>query len=458
MTATGEPTASADTASPGSGPGLTRAIGRFALVGLVLNSVIGSSVFGLPSVLGAQLGARSPLAWIIAALGMALVVACFAEVSSRFRNAGGAYLYARVAFGRLAGIEMAWLTYLVRLTAAATNANLFVIYLAQFWPAAKGPVAAPVILALLFLPLAVANYRGVQSGIGVSNGFIIAKLIPLAVFLVAGVAFVLTHPSALAVAPTASGSGTWLHAILLLVFAYGGFEAALIPLGEAKNPQRDAPVALFAMLGICALIYTLVQLIVVQVLADPGANDRPVAAAAEVLLGPAGGVLLAAGALVSVYGYLAGAMLNVPRLTYAMAEQGDLAARFAQVHPRFRTPHTSIVLFAFVTWLFAASGSFLQNLTLSAVSRLITYAAVCIALIVFRQRDKNQKGQGESPWFRVPGGEVVALLGVAFAAVLALRMSARELAVLGVTLAVGVAHWGLVRGRHPERSEGTEAK
>ncbi len=446
MTATGVSTSSTDSGAAGTGPSLNRAIGRLALIGLVLNSVIGSSVFGLPSVLGAQLGALSPWACVLAALGMALIVACFAEVASRFRNAGGAYLYARVAFGRLAGIEMAWLTYLVRLTAAATNANLFVIYLAQFWPAAKGPIASPIVLALLLIPLAAANYRGISAGIGVSNGFIVAKLIPLAVFLIAGGVFVLTLPSALAVVPPPATAGTWLHAILLLVFAYGGFEAALIPLGEAKNPRRDAPVALFAMLGICALVYSLVQLIVVQTLPDPGASDRPLAAAAQIFLGPAGAVLLAAGALVSVYGYLAGAMLNVPRLTYAMAAEGDLAARFAAVHPRFRTPHTSIVLFATLTWLFAARSNFLQNLTLSAVSRLITYAAVCCALLVFRQREARGDGGLETAWFRVPGGTVVALIGIAFSLALTVRMSWHEVGVLAVTLAVGGIHWYLVRG------------
>ena len=457
MTATGESTSSTDGTAAGTGPSLNRAIGRLALVGLVLNSVIGSSVFGLPSVLGAQLGSKSPWAWVMAALGMALVVACFAEVSSRFRSAGGAYLYARVAFGRLAGIEMAWLTYLVRLTAAATNANLFVIYLAQFWPGANGPLASPVILALLLLPLAAANYRGVSAGIGVSNGFIVAKLIPLALFMVTGVAFMLSHPPALAVVPPPVGPGAWLHAILLLVFAYGGFEAALIPLGEAKNPRRDAPVALFAMLGICALIYTLVQVLVVYTLADPGASDRPLAAAAQVVLGPVGGVLLAAGALISVYGYLAGAMLNVPRLTYAMAAQGDLAARFATVHPRFRTPHISIVLFALLTWLFAARSNFLQNLTLSAVSRLITYAAVCFALLVFRRREATNPDGLEPAWFRVPGGTVVALLGIAFSLALTVRMSWREVGVLAATLAVGGIHWYLMKGSG-ERGAGSGGK
>jgi amino acid transporter len=387
------------------------------------------------------LGRASPWAWLLAGLGMVLVVAAFAEVASRFTRAGGTYLYARMAFGRFAGIEMAWLTYLVRLTAAATNANLFVIYLAEFWPGATGPVESRLLLAAMLLPLVVANYRGVRGGVWTSSAFAVAKLAPLAIFVIAGLwAMTGGYGASEPVRATDAGAGTWLEAILLLVFAYGGFESALLPLGEARNPRRDAPLALFTALGLCALIYTLVQVVVLAMLADPAATDRPLAAAAQVFLGPVGAGLMAAGALVSVYGYLAAAMVNVPRLTYAMAAEGDLPPRLAAVHPRFRTPHVSVAVFAGTVWAFAAAGGFLGNLSLSAVSRLLTYGMVSVALLAFRRRERVT-GDVEAAWFRVPAGTLVAVLGLAFSAVLALRMKRLELVVLAGTLACGLVHW-----------------
>ncbi len=428
-----------------SPPALPQAIGRLALVGLVLNVTIGSSVFGLPSVIGERLGPASPWAWIVAAGGMALVVACIAEVASRFSQAGGQYLYARAAFGRLAGIEMAWLAYLVRLTAAATNANLFVIYLGEFWPGATGAVESRIVVALLILPLAVANYRGVGTGLNLSNGFIIAKLLPLGVFVAAGLVPLLGHWAA-SVGPMAPPTaGTWLEVILLLVFAYGGFEAALFPMGEAKNARRDAPAALLAGLAVCTLVYTMVQAVVIATLSDPGASPRPLAAAAGTFLGPPGATLMALGALVSVYGYLTGAMLVVPRLTYAAAEQRDLPPLLGAVHPKFRTPYVSVVVFAALTWVLAAAGNFLQNLTLSAVSRLLTYGALCLAVLVLRRKERRGVADVGPAGFRVPGGAVVPLLGLAFTAVLVLRMTERELAVLAATLAAGLLHWVWVR-------------
>jgi basic amino acid/polyamine antiporter, APA family len=424
---------------------LPQAIGRLALVGLVLNVTIGSSVFGLPSVIGGRLGSASPWAWVLAAAGMALIVACIAEVASRFSQAGGQYLYARVAFGRLAGIEMAWLAYLVRLTAAATNANLFVIYLGEFWPGAAGVTESRVVLALLILPLALANYRGVGAGLNLSNGLIVAKLLPLAVFILAGLLPLIGSQVTAAIPAVPPTPGTWLEVILLLVFAYGGFEAALFPMSEAKNARRDAPTALFVGLAVCALVYTLVQAVVVATLADPEASPRPLAAAAETFLGTGGATLMALGAMVSVYGYLTGAMLVVPRLTYAAAEQRDLPPLLGAVHPRFRTPYVSVVVFAALTWGLAAAGSFLQNLTLSAVSRLLTYGALCLAVLVLRRNERRGTANLSPARFRIPGGAVVPLLGLAFTAVLALRMNGRELLVLGGTLAAGLLHWVWVR-------------
>src|SRR5512143_567987 len=315
-------------------PALVRAIGRWTLAALMLNGVIGSSVFGLPSVIAAKLGAASPWAWLVAALAILVVVACFAEVSSRFGRAGGPYLYGRLAFGRFMGIEMGWVAYLVRLTASATNANLFVIYLGELWPAAETPLASRLVLAVVLAPLALVNIRGVAPGSKLSGGLLLLKLIPLVCFLLGGLALALPH--AAPHPPSPAPPGTWLDAILLLFFAYGGFEAALIPLGEARNPQRDAPFALGVTLVTCAVLYCLTQVVVLAALPDPTASTRPLAAAARQFFGPAGAILMALAAMLSVYGYLAGGMVNVPRLTYAMASENDIPAIFGRIHPRWK--------------------------------------------------------------------------------------------------------------------------
>lgn len=408
---------------------------------LVVNSIVGSAIFGLPATIAGLVGTRSPLVWLIATIPMAIVIGCFAEVASRFTGAGGPYLYAHAAFGRFIAILVAWLAWVTRLTASAANANLLVTYLGQFWPDATTRVLRVTILAVIIAIVAFVNYRGVTSGTRMSNLFTWAKLLPMAGLLAVGLIYIArTHPQVTQATPT-GGVGGWLQAILLLVFAYGGFEGALMPLGEARDPRRDAPFALFAALGICLVLYTLTQFVVIRTLADAAHAARPLAATAQVILGDAGAAFIAAMAVVALYGYLSAQMLNGPRLTFAMAENGEFPRFFGLIHPRFRTPHVSIVLFAVPMWALSAYGNFAWNLTLSAVARLFTYGVVCASLFVLRRRSAQPAA------FRLPAGEVCSVLGVLFTLALVVRMGRSEGIVVGITAIIAFLTWLWARSR-----------
>jgi APA family basic amino acid/polyamine antiporter len=422
--------------------GLVRAMGRWTLTALVINAIVGSGIYGLPTLVSRQVGRSAPWAYLLAAAGMGAIMACFAEVSSRFSEAGGPYLYARAAFGRFWGIEIGWLVYLARLTAGAGNANVFVLYLGEFWPAAGRPLNRSLVLAVLVTMLAAVNYRGVKSGARLSNFFTISKLLPLVFLIVCGSVYLMLRGPGRPVEPSASaGLNAWLQSVLLLVYTYGGFEGAIIAAGEAKEPRRDTPFALLAALAVCTVLFTSVQVVVQGTLADPGKSDRPLAAAARVLLGTPGAVLLTLGALLAVYGLLSAMTLYVPRLTYALAEREDFPPVFARVHRRFHTPHVSIVLFGVAVWALATAGSFKWNATLSAVARLFAYGAVCAAMLVLRRR---QPGEAR---FSLPAGTIFGILGIAFALVLVSRMGKPELAVIAGTMVIALLNWLWVRSR-----------
>jgi amino acid transporter len=428
--------------SPETQPALVRAIGRWSLAALVINSIIGSGIFGLPSIVAGLAGRASPLAYLIAAAGMGVIMACFAEVASQFREAGGPYLYARAAFGQFLGIQMGWVSWLVRLTSAAAGANLFVIYLAEFWPQVKEALPRALVLTLLVGVIAAVNYRGVSGGTKLSNFFAAAKLLALFLFIAAGMLYLLfRHPTATLLPEPASSTGDWFEAVLVLVFAYGGFEAALMPMGEVKDPRRDAPFALCVALGAVTVVYTLIQVVVIGALPNPAASDRPLAAAAHVFLGPLGAALISAAALVSVYGFLGAMMLNTPRLTFALAERGDFPAWFAAVHARFRTPHVSIAVFAVLMWALAVAGTFQWNVILSVVARLFAYGLVCAALPVLRWK------RPAAGAFRLRAGRALAVLGVAFSAALLTRMHRGELLAVALTVAVAFVNWLWARRR-----------
>lgn len=421
---------------------LLRAIGRWSLTALVVNSIIGSGVFGLPSTVAGFIGKFSPVAVLLAGAGMGIIFGCFAEVASRFQQAGGPYLYARSAFGRGMGIQMAWMLFLGQTAAPAANANLFVIYLAEFWPHARDPWPRTLILTALIGVLALINVRGVRAGTQVSNFFTAAKLLPLFAVIAMGLVVLRAHPTAISLtAPVPATAGRWLQAVLLLVFAYGGFETALAPMSEAKNPRRDAPFALFTALLVCTIIYALIQWVVVGVLPDAAHSDRPLADVARVAAGSLGASLVAVGALISFYGYLSAKILAMPRVTFALAEQGDFPKAFAAVHRRFQTPYVSILVFAVLVWAFALSGEFKWNVTLSAVARLLYYAVCCAALPVLRR-----KRPGEAH-FQLPAGNFFAGLAVVICAILVTRVDFGQSLILLATIAVGLLNWLIVRNR-----------
>ena len=430
-------------------PTLVKAIGRWSFAGLVLNTIIGTGVFVLPGTLGGALGWASMYAWLIAALLAGTMIFSFAEVASRFSRAGGAYLYGTAAFGPFIGIQFAWMGYFVRCITAAVQANLFTTYLVELWPAASSRPAQVAVTAVFIGLQALVNIRSVGSGASVSNVFAIVKLVPLVAFGTLGVAWLAMGKAVSPAVATDPTLGGWLNAMVLLMFAYGGFESALIPMAEARDARRDAPFALISGLALVTMVYLAAQLTVLVTLSEPAATNRPLAASARMMFGPGGAVLITVAALISVYGWVASNMLNVPRLTMAMAEEGALPKFFAKIHPTFRTPYVSILIFAAISLGLALQADLLRNLSLSAVSRLLLYGGVCLSLPVFRWKEArgDLPGGVEPALFRVAGGPFFAAIGVALSLLLATRMSGTDAIKMAVVLGLATVHWLVIRTR-----------
>ena len=370
--------------------------------------------------------------FVLAGLGMLTILLCLAEVASRFTEAGGPYLYVREAFGRDAGFQAGWLTLLLRATAAAASLNVFVDYLGPLVPAvAQGTGRIATMTAVLGV-ITVINLIGVRQTTWAVDLLTVGKVLPLALLIVLG----LPHVSTAVLATQTVADPDWTQAILLLVFAYGGFETPLIVAGEVRHPRRDTAFALIVGMAVIATIYTLVQVVVVGVVPAVAGTKAPLAAAYDLLLGRPGVVLITVGAMISTYGLTTGSVLASPRLLYSMALRGELPEVLSRIHPRFRTPHVAILTYAAVTLGCAVYGSFTWNATVSAIVRLITLGLTSAALIVFRRRG------GEPPGFRLPGAYVIAPLAVGFCLWLLSTRTFKQAWVLVVLMAAG---WGLGR-------------
>jgi len=421
--------------------GLVRGIRRWDLVAIVINGIIGAGIFGLPSRVYSLIGTYSLIAFVACALVVALIILCFAEVSSRFSETGGPYLYAREAYQPAVAFEIGWLFWLARATAFAANCNLLINYLSFFWEPATTTVWRASIIVFIVAALAVINVLGIRQAAIVSNFFTVGKLVALIIFIAAGLFFL--NPQAFEFGP-APPPGSFSQSVLLLVYAFTGFEMATVPAGEVRDPQRNLPRALIIAIFVVAFIYILVQVVCVGTLPGLAQSQKPLADAGMHFLGTAGGAIISAGAVISITGNLNILLLSASRLPFAMAEQHQLPQLIGSVHKRFSTPHIAIAITAALLLFLTLKSSFVQLLTISTLARLVTYGATCLALPLFRNRREIP-----APVFRLPGGTVIAILSLLLIVWLLAHSTLQEAQATAIAAGVGLliyfAYWSYSR-------------
>lgn len=407
---------------------LTRVIGRADLTAIIINSVIGSAVFGLPAVLVGLTGQWSPLVVLLALVGILPVALCVAEVGSRFDVAGGPYLYTTHAFGNTTGFYVGWLLLWTRMLSAAAVLNVLTSYLGTLAPWVGTPAGRAATMVAAVLLFTFINVRGVRQASFTVNLFTIAKLLPLVLLIVVGI----FHVQGGIIATQRVATPQWTDALLQMVFAYAGFEVALVAAGEVRRPREDAAFTLVTALGIIATVYFLTQLVVVGVLSDAATSKAPIADALREMLGPVGAIIGSLAAAMSAYGWLTGNALLIPRMPFSMAQRGELPASFARVHEVFRTPHISIIACSIISLALGLAGTFAATATLSAIGRLIVYALTCGALIALRRRNQPPAG------FMLPGGPAFAVIGIAFSIWLLSTRSLGQAWLIGAIVGAGV--------------------
>jgi amino acid transporter len=227
---------------------------------------------------------------------------------------------------------------------------------------------------------------------------------------------------------------------MLLVYAFTGFEMAVIPAGEIEHPGRDVPRALLTGMSVVVAFYVAIQAVCIGTLPGLGQSQRPLADAAARFLGNGGAVLITVGILVSLAGNLNVLILAASRTIFAMAEGKALPAYFARVHPRYRTPAVAVVATTVVMLALALSRTFLYLVSISVMVRLVTYFATCAALPVLRRRES-----GMGSIFRLPGGIAIAVAGMALCVWLVSNASLKEARDAAIAAAVGLGIYGVYR-------------
>jgi amino acid transporter len=423
--------------------GLERAIGVRGLAATAFNVTVGGGIFVLPAVVAAAIGPSAPVAYVVCAAAMGLIVLCFAQAGSRVSLTGGPYAYVEVALGKYVGFLAGTLLWLVGTTATAAVASALVGSVSVFWAPLAAPVPRAVVLAFVFIVLGALNVRGTRESTRFLELLTVVKLLPLIAFVVIGAA--LAHGPAPDVfgnlAPEKLG-----RSVIVLIFAFAGIEFALVPSGEVRDPARTVPRALFIAMSAITLLYVAIQYVAQLILGPQLALEQaaPLTGAARAVAGSGGAVFIGVCASISMFGYVSGMMLTAPRALYAFGRDGILPPVFARVHQRYDTPAVAIAAQCAMTFVVAVTSGFATLAILSNIAVLVLYLFCCIAAWELGRKNVHAGG---TP-FRIPGGPLVPFLAVAVIVWILSNATAKEFSVIGAVLVAASLLFVIARGRN----------
>ena len=416
---------------PKEDAGLIRAIGVPGLAANIVNSTVGAGIFALPAAVALQIRGASPVAYVICGLAMCLFVTAFAMAGSRVSLTGGLYAYVEKAFGRYVGFLAGILYFLTAILAISGVVGLLATSVGALIPAFETQIGRLAVIVSVFVLLAVINIRGVRIGARAVEVVTLVKLVPLLVFIIAGIFFVRLDALAWPGWPSGDALG---RSVLQLLFAFVGVEIALVPSGEIKHPARTVPRAIFTALGVTTLLYIMIQLVALGVLgAELGKyGDTALAEAASRFLGDAGRILMLAGLAISAFGWTTSDILSSPRIIFAFGRDGFIPKFFAHVHPRFRTPDVAITTYAAIAFALSFSSTFQRLAVLSNMVVLLLYILCCLAAVELNRRDVRSDG---AP-FRFRGANVIPIVAIVFSVWVLSHAKKDEFQITGACLAV----------------------
>ena len=402
--------------------GLVRVIGPFGMGAAIVNNVIGAGIFALPAAMAHAIGPYAPLAFLFCALIMGGVVICFAEAGSRVPTSGGAYGYVEAAFGRGAGFVSGVLIWMGGVLALGGIAAALADTLVTLLPAALAVPAHALLIVLTIGGIAAVNIRGAAAGTRFVGVVTLLKVLPLLIFIGAGVTA--WHSDNLGAGTTVALPG-FGRAMILALFAFSGMETPLSASGEVAQPERNIPRALFGAMLFVTVVYCAVQLVAQAVLGAALADAAAPLAAAMGRVHPALQLLLLGGAALSMFGWMGTDVMAMPRMLFAFARDGFLPAALGRLHPRSHAPQFAIMVHAGIGMLLALTGTFAELVSLSALASAALYILGCAAAWTLRRR--NFSAAGTPVVYR--GLSVAAVVGIA-----------------GMTLLIALSQWHEILG------------
>jgi len=373
---------------------LPRVLNLWDIVSLVIGGVIGSGIFLVPKDMAAAVGGPLLLlaVWVVGGLLSMFGALSFGELGASMPEAGGVYVYLREAYGSVVSFLFGWTLFLVIDSGAI--ATLAVAFSSKYLPHffTMTPLMMHAVSVALILFLVIMNYIGVRSGANLQNFLTIIKFVGLLGVCIVIFLFGKGNAGNFVSgggAPSGSLLGAFGIALVASLWAYKGWEAATYSGGEMKNPQKTLPWGILIGSVVCVVLYVIAQLAYLYVMpaARIAQSDRIAAEAMEIAVGGIGASIISFIILFSIMGAANQNFVCSPRVYYAMAKDGVLFPKLAAVHPKFLTPHVSIVaLGVWSIFLAVFSGTFEQLFTYVVFGQWIFFGLTVGAVIVLRKK------------------------------------------------------------------------
>ena len=385
----------------------SKKLGFWSIVLLGINGIIGSGIFLLPNKAMAIIGPASLFVMLFDMLLVLAITFCFAEASGLFKENGGAYIYAKEAFGDFIGYEVGFLSWATRIIAFSTMSVGFATALGGLIPSLNTDMMKNIIISVIFIVLAVINLLGIKLYEVIQNLATIAKILPFILFIGMGIFYIEPVNFTPLVPNGVYTPGSFGAAAVMLFFAFTGFESLAVAAAEMENPQKNLPKATLITIFTVSAIYILLLACAIGIMGYELADTTaPVQAAFTRIAGAFGTTIVAAGTLISIGALCIASSFITPHSGLALAEQHMLPAFMAKRN-RFGAPYWCIIVSTIVAMLIGYTGGFAFLASISVVSRFSQYIPTCLSIMVFRKKMPDAPRV-----FKIPFGPVIPVIAL----------------------------------------------
>jgi len=416
---------------------LKRTLSATNLVALGIGAIIGAGLFSLTGLAAANYaGPAVVLSFLLAAVGCAFAGLCYSEFATMIPVAGSAYTYAYATMGEFVAWIIGWDLVLEYAVGAATvsiswsayvvsflhdfGINLPVELVASPWQPVKLPsgelVHGIINLPALFIVGLISwlLITGIQESARVNAVVVVIKVAVVIAFIGAGISYInpMHYEPFIPVNTGEFGHFGWsgiLRAAGIIFFAYIGFDAVSTAAQEAKNPQRDMPIGIIGSLIICTLLYVGFSGVMTGLVPYTELNNAaPVATAVD---RTPFAWLISAIKMAIICGYtsvILVMLLGQSRVFFSMAKDGLLPGLFANIHPKFRTPWVTNMIFAVAVGVFAGFAPIQMVGEMTSIGTLLAFVIVCAGVMVMRRTNPDAPRPFRTPW--VPFVPIMGIL------------------------------------------------